>query len=183
MSFPPWRTRGSAWGGSSTEWTGQDPGHQAGYVGAQLSMPGNPWRSNKDIWEGFSSPTCPMQRHVPGLAQDLALRTPQGVSAVAQSCLAIGLDTIFFPPRQTQQSFPKCPCGSQVLGAWEWVKGILLPLTEGREAPGPSSPQPRVLIPSNPTGQEDLSTGGSCPGGRCSPWALRAGRHLYSAHE
>lgn len=75
------------------------------------------------------------------------------------------------------------PCGSQVLGAWEWVKGILLPLTEGREAPGPSSPQPWVLIPSNPTGQEDLSTGGSCPGGRCSPWALRAGHHLYSAHE
>lgn len=50
-----------------------------------------------------------------------------------------------------------------------------------------SSPQPRVFIPSNPTGQEDLGTGclwpGSGGGRGCSPWTLRAGSHLYSAHK
>lgn len=87
-------------------------------------MPGNTQSHRPKTQEDSSSLWRPTQYHIPAATEDLAsTRTPQGMNAgclrvpepnsltastATQLRLAVGLYTIFLPPREFQQTFPKC---------------------------------------------------------------------------
>ena len=114
MSFPLWITGGSAWEGHSPEWTGQGPRHQQATCVLNhtpccrclVTCGATQRRHTAGLLSSRSGPTPR-----PGAGTDPAPRMPQGVCAAAQLQLAVGLDSIFFPPRQTH--FPSAHLGAE----------------------------------------------------------------------
>lgn len=151
-----------------------------------LSMSGNPQGCQTDTRQDFSSPSCPIQHDSPSTGTRPALGTLQRVSVGVSgtqspaasehpsqtNCLATGLDSISFPPQQVQQTFPKCPHGSQVLGTQKWTERRFLPLREAEHVPKLSPDRPPGPPASGPQFLQSNSAGRS---GYSPPRALKRG--------